>query len=157
MRRDGEVLRLERDGWGDRGAAGLVRTVLKNRPGGEQGPDSDKPSLLARLDSWLQADGSPKTLSLSLDDIETCAKIIKSQADIADETPGINEPHGTSTPHNISQARTLLPKMRTFLEAHGVEVAEIFESAESDTDYNEEDGREHSESEGGGREAGPKA
>ena len=158
MKPYGEVLRLERDGWADRGMAGLVRTVLKGRPGGGEEPDSDEPSLLSKLNDWLYADNPPKTLSLSLDDVEVCAKIIKSQAEIADESPGINEPHGTSTPQNISQARTLLPKMKEFLQANGVEVDQISESPVSQAaDYNEEDGREHSQPEGDRGEVSSKA
>lgn len=157
MKPYGEVLRLERDGWADRGTAGLVRTVLRSRLGGGEAPDSDEPSLASRLDSWLRADDPSKTFPLSLADVEVCAKVIKGQSDIAEETPGINERNGTSTPQNISKARTLLPKMREFMEAHGVEVDEIFEPKPSDADYNEGDGREHSQSEGSGREAGSKA
>lgn len=125
MKPYGEKLCLERDSWMDLGTASLVRSVLSNRPAVSPSQSSDGPALLERLSGWLYKDKSLKTFPLGLDDLKVFVSIIDCHVKISAETPGINERHGTTSSHNIAQARTLLPGMIEFMEAHDVNVDSI--------------------------------
>lgn len=109
-----EVLYFECSEGVDTSTAGLLKRVLRNRGEHTNGTDSGPPSLCERLERWLKEGTIQKMLPLSVEDVEVCIEIIKTQVEIANETPGINESNGTSTPPNISQARDCLPGMKEF-------------------------------------------
>lgn len=115
MKPIGEKLYLEHAEGVDRGAAGLLRRVLKNRGESPTGTASAPPSLCERLERWLNEGTIQELLPLSVEEVKVCIEIIKTQVEIAEETPGANEPNGTSRPQNISQARDLLPGMKEFV------------------------------------------
>jgi hypothetical protein len=116
----GEKLYFERSDAVDKATAGLLKRVLRNR--GESA-DPGSASLRERMDKWLDEGIIQSMLPLSVDDVKACVEIIQSQVEIAEEAPGANEPNGTSSPHNISLAKGLLPEMGEFVAGQETKAA----------------------------------
>ncbi len=107
-----EFLLLERSRPEDEAVARVGKRVLNHHI---TDPKEARSWLFARMRDWLEDGNDSPVFALSADEVEVCIKMIKSQVEIAEESPRHGDPKGTATPHAVSIAKGALPGMEQFV------------------------------------------